>query len=277
MELAVELPSPPQFLPVPQEVYFKPIPFGQSPVSVPSISFDDFDDEVHGFVPADSSSRASLSASTIHSEFPTKPTASIRPVIGGTHPPTSILPTLAATSTIPGPIIRESSSGTAASSALSSPTKRIEKPKAQLPAFKKFKEEKVLVRYASANALIPKGPPLPMTSAHYLSILRDTSKVFLFSGLRSKFDSNSRSQRMATQRDWNVDEPVRKLEKLSLSSERPSPREELEDALGTDKLDSEIEQALSSREPLPEQLISSRVCASIADCPASVTPLIITF
>ncbi len=64
---------------------------------------------------------------------------------------------------------------------------------------------------------------------------------------------------MATQRDWNVDEPVRKLEKLSLAGNRPSPREELEGALGTDQTESEIEQALSSRGPLPEQLLTSRV------------------
>jgi hypothetical protein len=72
---------------------------------------------------------------------------------------------------------------------------------------------------------------------------------------------------MATQRDWNVDEPVKKLEKLSLAADsRPSPREELEDALGTDKFDSEIEQALSSRGPLPEQLISSRVRSASSLC-----------
>ncbi len=66
---------------------------------------------------------------------------------------------------------------------------------------------------------------------------------------------------MATQRDWNVDEPVRKLEKLSLAANKPSPREQLEGALGTDHTESEIEEALSSRGPLPEQLLSGRVWA----------------
>ncbi len=186
MELAVELPSPPQFLPVPGEIFFKPIPFGgptSNSLSVASfscLSSDDEEEELRAFIPKPVTRYATSPVVAHISPEKLAVPSKLHP-LGSSQPLPSAVPLGAAVSQVVAsttkPIsARDSATGPIASSSLS-PSKRIEKPKAQLPAFKKIKDEKVLVRYSSASALVPKGQPLPLTSAHYLSILRDTSKV----------------------------------------------------------------------------------------------------